>query len=94
MRRKPGRLGSHGTYVNSTPEGAIAEFKFRNPDVEPSVIRVEYNPGVNASASVPPRNYVMEHPLNVDSISAPSLRMPNTINTNILNGSAKPKRVL
>ncbi|MBS3955315.1 MAG: RHS repeat protein [Methylomicrobium sp.] len=87
---KPGRLGSGGTYVNNTPEGAIAEFAHHNPGVKPAVLQVEYNAGVNANASVPPNNYVSQLPLNVDSISAPSLRAPGTVNTNIINGSARP----
>jgi RHS repeat-associated protein len=91
---KPGRLGSNGTYVNSTPEGAVAEFQFQHPGVKPKVIEVEYSPGVNAAASVPPRNYVKQHPINADSISAPSVRAPGTISTNILNGSALPSRIL
>lgn len=91
---KPGRLGSSGVYVNDTPEGAIAEFTHHNPGVEPVVLRVEYNAGTNASAAVPPRTYVNELPLNVDSISAPSVRAPGTTNTNILNGSAKPSGVV
>jgi hypothetical protein len=87
---KPGRLGSGGVYVNDTPEGAAAEFAHHNPGVKPAIIEVEYEPGVNATATVPPRTYVTEHPLDVESISAPSLRAPGTLNTNILNGSAKP----
>jgi|GEM_PF-1746823 len=84
----PGRLGSGGTYVNSSPEGAIAEFQYHNPGVTPSVLKVEYNPGINASTSVAPNNYVNTLPFyKVDSISAPSLRLPGTTNTNVLNGS-------
>lgn len=92
---KPGRLGSDGVYVNSTPEGAIKEFQAHNgSSANPSIIKVEYNPGVNAEASIPPRNYVDSHPLNVDSISAPSIRKPGTTNTNILNNSAIPKEIM
>jgi hypothetical protein len=91
---KPGRLGSGGVYVNDTVDGAIAEFSFHNPGVKPAILEVEYDAGVNASASVPPRLYVKEHPLDLDSITAPSLRAPGTQNTNILNGSAKPTKVV
>lgn len=84
-----GRLGSHGTYVNNTPEGAIAEFAFHHPGVNPAVLQVEYSLGVNATACVAPRNYVFELPLFVDSISAPSLRYIGSVNTNVLNGSVK-----
>lgn len=86
----PGRLGSGGTYVNSTVEGAIAEFSHHNPGVRPSVLNVEYNLGTNASTNLPPRNYVENFPFyNVDSISAPSIRLPGTTNTNVLNGSVR-----
>jgi RHS repeat-associated protein len=91
---KPGRLGSRGTYVNNAPEGAIAEFAHHNPGVTPKVLKVEYNPGTNASASVIPGQYVNQHPLNVDSISAPSIRAPGTVNTNVLNGSARATEIL
>jgi hypothetical protein len=84
---KPGRLGGNGTYVNNTQEGAIAEFSHHNPGATPDVLTVRYNPGVEAVTKVAPRNYVMEHPLNVESITSPSVRAPGTFNTNILNGS-------
>lgn len=90
---KPGRLGSDGVYVNSTPKGAIAEFAHHNPGIKPSVLEVQYSAGKNARAGVAPRSYVTEHPLNVDSISAPSVRAPGTTNTNILNGTATPLRI-
>ena len=86
----PGRLGSGGTYVNSSPQGAIAEFAHHNPGVTPSVLKVQYNPGINASTTVAPRNYVDRLPFNnVDSISAPSVRLPGMTNTNVLNGSLR-----
>jgi hypothetical protein len=86
----PGRLGSGGIYVNSSPQGAIAEFAHHNPGVTPSVLKVQYNPGINASTTVAPRNYVDRLPFNnVDSISAPSVRLPGTTNTNVLNGSLR-----
>ncbi len=86
----PGRLGSGGTYVNSSPQGAIAEFAHHNPGVTPSVLKVQYNPGINASTTVAPRNYVDRLPFNnVNSISAPSVRLPGTTNTNVLNGSLR-----
>lgn len=94
MGSKPGRLGSKGVYVNNTISGAIAEARHSNPLLQPSVLRVEYIQGRNAAAAIPPRNYVMQHPLNVDTISAPSVRAPGTINTNILNGSARPMGII
>jgi len=91
---KSGRLGSGGTYVNNKPEGAIAEFVHHNPGIIPTVLKVEYRPGTNASASVAPRKYVDQFPLNVESISAPSIRAPGTTNTNVLNGSVRATEIL
>ena len=86
----PGRLGSGGTYVNDTRAGAIAEFQHHNPGVTPTVLRVDYDAGINASTNLAPRNYVDNLPFsNVDSISAPSVRLPGTTNTNVLNGSVR-----
>jgi hypothetical protein len=86
----PGRLGTGGVYVNDTVDGAISEFGFHNPGITPTVLQVEYSQGVNASTLVSPVNYVETLPLNVDSITAPSLRLPSSFNTNVLNGSAVP----
>ena len=80
--------------MNNSVEGAIAEFSFHNPGVKASVLKVEYKKGVDATTSVAPTKYVNTHPLNVDSITAPSLRSPGTLNTNILNGTANPVRVI
>lgn len=76
--------------MNNSRAGAIAEFQHHNPGVTPSVLKVEYNPGINASTNVAPRNYVENFPFhNVDSISAPSVRLPSTTNTNVLNNSVR-----
>jgi RHS repeat-associated protein len=85
----PGRLGSHGTYVNSTPEGAIAEFTAHNPGKTPAVLKVKYSPGVEAVTDVAPVKYVDSIPLNVDSVTAPSVRLPSTTNTNVFNGTVQ-----
>jgi RHS repeat-associated protein len=81
----PGRLGSGGVYVNNTRAGAIAEFAYRNPGVTPQVLRVRYQPGVEAITDVAPRGYVDHIPLNVDSITAPSVRLPSSQNTIIFD---------
>jgi len=78
---RPGRLGSGGVYVNNTPEGALAEFQYHHPAVVPEIITVRYRPGIRAVTDVTPRHYVDRLPLNVDSITAPSLRLPGTKNT-------------
>lgn len=83
----PGRLGANGVYVNNTPEGAIAEFTHHNPGKTPAVLKVEYSPGVEAVTNVAPTKYVKDIPLNVDSVSAPSVRAPTTTNTNVFNNS-------
>ena len=90
----PGRLGANGVYVNNTPEGAIAEFAHYNPGKNPAVLQVDYSPGVEAVTDVAPSKYIQDIPLNVDSVSAPSVRAPSTTNTNVLNNSVKPiKRI-
>jgi RHS repeat-associated protein len=86
---KPGRLGSGGVYVNSTPSGALAEFAHHNPGAKPRILKVEYDPGVNANAMVSPRGYSDHLPIDADSYSAPSVRAPDTVNTNVVNGSAR-----
>ncbi|MEW5960983.1 MAG: hypothetical protein AB1801_24925, partial [Chloroflexota bacterium] len=85
----PGRLGANGVYVNNTPEGAIAEFAHHNPGKTPAVLKVEYSPGVEAVTDVAPIKYVEDIPLNVDSVSAPSVRNPTTTNTNVFNNSVR-----
>lgn len=87
---KAGRLGSGGVYVNDSVSGAIDEFSYHNPGVTPTVLKVEYSPGRNATAVTPPQKYVESHPLDADSVSAPSVRAPGTINTNVVNGTARP----
>lgn len=81
----PGRLGSGGVYVNNSRAGAIAEFSYHNPGVTPEVLKVRYQPGVNAVTDFAPRGYVNSLPLNVDSITAPSVRFPSSQNTIIFN---------
>ncbi len=83
----PGRLGANGVYVNNTAEGAIAEFTFHNPGKTPAVLKVKYSPGVEAVTDVTPNKYIKDIPLNVDSVSAPSVRAPKTENTNVFNNS-------
>ncbi|MBL7249130.1 hypothetical protein [Alloalcanivorax marinus] len=86
----PGCLGSGGTYVNDTMEGAISEFQYHNPGGSPEILKVEYDAGVNAFTNVPPKGYVENFPFyDVDSVSAPSVRLPDTINTSVLNGSLR-----
>jgi hypothetical protein len=87
--KQPGRLGSNGVYVNNTPEGAIAEFMHHNPGKKPAVLQVEYSPGVEAVTDIAPQHYTKEIPLNVDSVTAPSVRAPTTKNTNVFNNSVE-----
>ncbi len=49
-----GRLGGEGIYVNNTLNGAIAEFRHYYPDEAYSVLKVEYNKGLNLIVSPPP----------------------------------------
>lgn len=96
-----GRLGK-GVYVADTPEGAIAEFKHYYPDLEPSIIKVEYNPGRNFDLTTHQNDLFkptygqgrrIAERTTYDTISFQSQR-GGTINTVIRNGSAKPVEVL
>jgi hypothetical protein len=56
---KPGRLGA-GTYLSSSPEGALAEFAhyYSVPGQEATVLRTVYQPGVEAiSDRAPAKKY-------------------------------------
>lgn len=83
-----GRLGNDGIYANTTPEGAIAEFQYHNPGVDPAVFKVQYpaSPTLNIS---PPSGY-FNSPLpftgDANILTAPSLRAPGTLNMLIRNG--------
>jgi hypothetical protein len=85
-----GRLGGEGVYVNDTQEGAIAEYMARNPNGRaPSVLQVEYNPGLNYTISPPPVGYTTGPlPFAADTLTTESVRLPGTFNTIIRNGSA------
>jgi hypothetical protein len=87
-----GRLGGGGVYVNNTQEGAIAEYLAHNPGgPTPTVLQVQYNPGLNYNISLPTVPSTTG-PLSfaADTITAPSVRLPGTLNTIIRNGSAIP----
>jgi RHS repeat-associated protein len=90
-----GRLGNDGLYANSTVEGAIAEFQYHNPGVDPAVFRVEYpaSPALNIS---PPSGY-FEQPLpftqGANVLTAPSLRAPGTVNMLIREGAVQAGRI-
>jgi hypothetical protein len=90
-----GRLGNDGIYANSTVEGAIAEFQYHNPGVNPAVFKVEYpvSPTLNIS---PPSGY-FNQPLpftqGANILSAPSVRAPGTINMLIREGAVPAGRM-
>jgi RHS repeat-associated protein len=89
-----GRLGNDGIYVNSTIEGAIAEFQFHNPGVSPAVFRVQYPVGSTLNIS-PPSGY-FNQPLpftqGANILTAPSLRAPGTMNMLIREGAVPAGR--
>lgn len=74
--------------------GTNSKFNYHNPGATPAVIQVDYTKGTNAAAKTAPQNYVKEIPVNADTISAPSLRAPGTTNTNVVNGSATPVKII
>jgi len=90
-----GRLGNDGIYANSTVEGAIKEFQFHNPGVDPAVFRVQYptSPTLNIS---PPSGY-FNSPLpftgDANILTAPSLRAPGTQNLLIREGAVPAGRI-
>ena len=90
-----GRLGNDGIYANSTVEGAIAEFQYHNPGVNPAVFRVQYpaSPTLNIS---PPSGY-FNQPLpftqGANVLTAPSLRAPGTVNLLIREGAVPAGRI-
>ena len=89
---RSGRLGGNGIYVSNTPEGAIAEYMWYNPGgPAPTVLRVQYEVGLNYRIVPPPSRYFMgELPLAADTVTTESIRLPGTFNTLIRNGSAVP----
>ena len=84
-----GRLGGGGVYVNNTSEGAIAEYMSVPGRPAPTVLQVNYTPGLNYTISPPPAGYTTGAlSLGADTLTTESLRLPGTLNTIIRNGSA------
>lgn len=91
-----GRLGNDGVYINNTIEGAIAEFKFHNPQTPFSIIETQYPLGNLLEITHTPNNLFNSRlPFTGDAniLVAPSLRAPHTMNLLIREG-AKPIRIL
>jgi hypothetical protein len=90
-----GRLGNDGIYANSTVQGAVAEFQFHNPGVNPAVFEVQY-PVSPVLEINPPAGYFSQ-PLpftqGANVLTAPSLRAPGTFNFLIRNGAVPAGRV-
>jgi len=90
-----GRLGNDGVYANSTVEGAISEFQYHNPGVEPAVFRVQYpiSPTLNVS---PPAGYfdsALPFTGDANILTAPSIRAPGTVNLLIRAGATPAGRI-
>jgi len=84
-----GRLGGAGVYVNNTPEGAIAEYMSVPGRSAPTVLQVQYSPGLNYTITPPPAGYTTGPlPFAADTLTTESIRLPGTFNTIIRNGSA------
>ena len=84
-----GRLGGAGVYVNNTPEGAIAEYMSVPGRPAPTVLQVQYSPGLNYTITPPPAGYTAGPlPFAADTLTTESIRLPGTLNTIIRNGSA------
>jgi hypothetical protein len=91
----PGRLGNDGIYANSTIEGAIAEFKFHNPGVDPAVFKVAYpvSPTLNIDPPLGYFNQTLPFTQDANILTAPSLRLPGTVNLLIRQGAVPAGRV-
>lgn len=60
-------------------------------DPTPTVLRVQYDPGLNYRLIPPPSRYFAgELPLAADTVTTESVRFPGALNTLIRNGSAVP----
>jgi RHS repeat-associated protein len=92
-----GRLGNDGIYANSSVKGAVAEFQYHNPGVSPTVFEVNYSAGSTLKVNPPSGNFYAESPLpftqGANTLSAPSLRQPGTMNYLIRDG-AVPGRII
>jgi hypothetical protein len=92
----PGRLGNDGIYANTTREGAVAEFQYHNPGVEPAVFEVNVPKGSTLNIERPPTGY-SNSPLpftqDANVLTAPSVRAPGTTNLLIRDGATVGGRV-
>jgi hypothetical protein len=90
-----GRLGNDGIYANTTPEGAIAEFQYHNPGVDPVVFKVQYPASPTLNISPPSGYFSSPLPFTGDAniLTAPSLRAPGTLNLLIRNGAVPAGRL-
>lgn len=90
-----GRLGNDGIYANTTPEGAIAEFQYHNPGVDPAVFEVQYPASPTLNISPPSGYFSSPLPFTGDAniLAAPSLRAPGTVNMLIRNGAVPGARI-
>lgn len=95
MSGAPGRLGNDGIYVNSTIRGAIKEFQFHNPRVNPAIFEVRYPLSKPLLINPPARYFSQPLPFTqgVNILSAPSLRVPGTTNLLIRAGAKVGERI-
>ena len=91
----PARLGNDGIYANSTVEGAIAEFQYHTPGVNPAVFRVQYPASPTLNISPPSGYFSSPLPFTGDAniLTAPSLRAPGTVNFLIREGAVPAGRI-
>lgn len=91
----PGRLGNDGIYANTTIQGAVAEFQYHNPGVNPAVFGVEYPTGPTLRINPPSGYFDQPLPFTQDAniLTAPSVRAPGTQNLLIRQGAVPAGRV-
>ena len=90
IQSSKGRLGGQGIYVNDSREGAIAEYRYHNPDgPEPDVLKVEYEPGLEYRVKAKQGEASGGVPVKADTLTTESLRASGTYNSIIRNNSER-----
>ena len=90
IQSSKGRLGGQGVYVNDSREGAIAEYRYHNPDgPEPDVLKVEYDSGLEYKVKAKQDEVSGGVSVKADTLTTESIRAPGTYNSIIRNNSER-----
>ena len=95
MSGAAGRLGNDGIYANNTVIGAIAEFQYHNPGVNPALFEVKYPLSKPLQIKPPTGYFAQSLPFTqgVNILSAPSVRANGTTNLLIRRGAKVGLRI-